>query len=203
LLAFLRLTFTREELNGIPQYHILMNIHSSLSALLPSRTFERGQQQDYRLSTSNSIPNNGLFQNQVSTKYFCFKLFSNPFWVIPTTNIREWFKVLKKVVMVRVKIFWPGSGWVSHLWFGFEFGKFPLKMSNFSIFFLLGQKVPRSKAGLPLIYCGSKVSSGRVGSGQGLALEKISVLHISDWLNRKHKTEICAFVLLFRIKFIE
>jgi len=24
-----------------------------------------------------------------------------------------------------------GSGSVSHLWFGFDFGKFPLKMSNF------------------------------------------------------------------------
>jgi len=33
-----------------------------------------------------------------------------------------------------------GSGRVSHLWFGFEFGKFPLKTSNFSIFFTLGQK---------------------------------------------------------------
>jgi len=29
---------------------------------------------------------------------------------------------------------WVGLGWVgvSHLWFGFEFGKFPIKMSNFS-----------------------------------------------------------------------
>jgi len=44
-----------------------------------------------------------------------------------------------------------GSGWVSHLWFGFGFGKFPLKRSNFSIFALwvkrnlfgLGQKCPR------------------------------------------------------------
>jgi len=39
-----------------------------------------------------------------------------------------------------VKFLWPGSGQVSHLRFGFEFGKFPLKMSNFSIFFPLGQK---------------------------------------------------------------
>jgi len=71
-----------------------------------------------------------------------------------------------------------GSDRVSHLWFGFEFGKFPLKISNFSIFFLSGQKnifgsgrkVPGSKAGQPLIYCESKVSSGRVGSGQGPSL---------------------------------
>jgi len=66
------------------------------------------------------------------------------------------------------------SGQVSHLWFGFEFGKFPLKMSNFQFFSLrvkknlfgLGQKVPGSKMGWPLIYCGSKVCSAGVGSGQ-------------------------------------
>jgi len=53
---------------------------------------------------------------------------------------------------------------------GFEFGKFPLKMLNIQFFLLwvkknlfgLGQKVPESKAGRPLIYCGSKVSLGRV-----------------------------------------
>jgi len=33
-----------------------------------------------------------------------------------------------------------GLGWVSHLWFGFGFGKFPLKISNFSIFPLLIKK---------------------------------------------------------------
>jgi len=71
------------------------------------------------------------------------------------------------------KIFHPGR--VSHLWFGFEFQKFPLKMSNFSTFspsgqkncFRSGQKVPGSKPGRPLIYCGSKVSSG-----QGPSLKK-------------------------------
>jgi len=60
-----------------------------------------------------------------------------------------------------------GSGLVSHLWFGLEFGKFPLKMSNFQFFsprvkkIASGQKVPGSKPGQPLIYCGSKVSSGQ------------------------------------------
>jgi len=52
-----------------------------------------------------------------------------------------------------VNIFWFGSGlfftarlrsgWVSHFWFGF--GKFALKIPNFPIFSLLGQKVPGSK----------------------------------------------------------
>jgi len=57
---------------------------------------------------------------------------------------------------------------VSHLWFGFEFGKLPLKMSDFSIFFSPGQKNSlwvESKAGRPLIYCGSKVSLDWVRSG--------------------------------------
>jgi len=62
-----------------------------------------------------------------------------------------------------------GLGWVSHLWFGFGFGKFPLKITIFSIFspfgskkISSGQKVPGSKTGWPLIYYGSKVCSGWV-----------------------------------------
>jgi len=80
--------------------------------------------------------------------------------------------------LTRVGSIFCGSGRVSHLWFEFEFGKFALKTSNFSIFFPSGQKnlfgsgrkVPGSKAGWPLIYCGSKVSLGWVGSGQGPSL---------------------------------
>jgi len=60
-----------------------------------------------------------------------------------------------------------GSG-QPYLWFGV--GKFPLKIPNFSIFFPsdqknhigLGQKVPGSKTGQPLTYCGPKVCSGWV-----------------------------------------
>jgi len=58
-----------------------------------------------------------------------------------------------------------GSGRVRHLWFGFEFEKFALKMS---IFCPSGQKKSLrvgSEVGRPLIYCRSKVSSDRVGSG--------------------------------------
>jgi len=65
--------------------------------------------------------------------------------------------------LTQVGSIFCGLGRVSHLWFGFEFGKFPLKMSNFSFFSLrVGRKVPGSKLGRPLIYCGSKVSLGRV-----------------------------------------
>jgi len=63
-----------------------------------------------------------------------------------------------------------GLGRVSHLWFGYGFGKFPLKMSNFSSFcpsgqkkvIGLGQKVPGPEPSQPLIYCGSMICSGRV-----------------------------------------
>jgi len=65
-----------------------------------------------------------------------------------------------------------GSGRVSHLWFGLEFGKFPLKMSNFSIFSPSGQKKllqvgserTRVKAGSAsyLLRVKSKLGSGRV-----------------------------------------
>jgi len=73
----------------------------------------------------------------------------------------------------RVNFLWLESVGISQLWLRFELGKFPLKTSNFSSFSLrvkknlfgLGWKVPRSKAGLPLIYYGSKVHSGRVRSG--------------------------------------
>jgi len=68
-----------------------------------------------------------------------------------------------------------GSGRVSHVWFGFEFQKFPLKMSNFSIFFPSGQKKllqvgsesTRVEAGSAsyLLRVKSKLGLGRVGSG--------------------------------------
>jgi len=65
-----------------------------------------------------------------------------------------------------------GLGRVSHLWFGYGFGNFPLKIPNFSIFctsgkknvIWSGRKVPGSEPGKPLIYCRSKVCSDQVGS---------------------------------------
>jgi len=42
--------------------------------------------------------------------------------------------------LTRVGSIFSGSGWVSHLWFGLDFQKFPLKMLKFSIVFLSGQK---------------------------------------------------------------
>jgi len=50
-----------------------------------------------------------------------------------------------------------------------------VKFSNFLPFgskkIASGRKVPGSKPGRPLIYCGSKVSSGRVESGHGPSLD--------------------------------
>jgi len=55
-------------------------------------------------------------------------------------------------------------GRVRHLWFESMFGKFSLKISNFSIFSLWIEKSLwfGSKMGLPLIYCMSKVCSVQV-----------------------------------------
>jgi len=82
-------------------------------------------------------------------------------------------KILTRVGSGQFFVARVGPVRVSHLLFGFEFGKFPIKMSNFSIFFPSdqkkqknifgsGQKVPGSKASRPLICCGSKVSLGQV-----------------------------------------
>jgi len=67
-----------------------------------------------------------------------------------------------------------GSGWVSHLRFGFRFGKFPPKMSIFSIFplrikknlFGLGQK------GWSVSYLLRVKSKLRSGQGPSLATSK-------------------------------
>jgi len=64
-----------------------------------------------------------------------------------------------KISPKNVKFFSP---WVSHLWFGF--GKSPLKIPNFQ-FFPFGSKKILFGSGQPLIYCGSKVCSGRDWSG--------------------------------------
>jgi len=48
---------------------------------------------------------------------------------------------------------------------GLHLENFSLKIQNFAIFSLLGQKAPRSKIGRPLISCGTKVCLGWVGSG--------------------------------------
>jgi len=78
----------------------------------------------------------------------------------------------------QFKNFWPRLVWVEFLLLGsgqpslvwhLAYGKFPLKIPNFSIFcpsgqknlIRKGQKVSGSKPGRHLIYCGSKVCSGR------------------------------------------
>jgi len=85
------------------------------------------------------------------------------------------------VVMGLGQKFWPGLGQVFVAWVGsgqpfmvrywvWKISPKSIKFFNFFTFgskknlFGSGQKVPRSKAGQTLIYCGSKVSSGRVGS---------------------------------------
>jgi len=81
-------------------------------------------------------------------------------------------------------------GWVSHLWFGYGFGKFPLKMSNFSIFLPFGSKknvigsgwkVPRVRARSAFYLLQVK---SMFGSGQGPSL--LSSDHSMEKLLKKH-----------------
>jgi len=76
------------------------------------------------------------------------------------------------------KIFDPGRVESAIHGLGLNLENFPLKYQIFQFFSLRikknifgsGQEVPGSKAGQPLIYCHSKVSSGQVWSGQGPSL---------------------------------
>jgi len=80
----------------------------------------------------------------------------------------------------RIKIFYPGPGRVSQ----FEFGKFPLKMSNFSIISPSDQKVSGSKPGQPLIYC----ESGPI-SRKKQFLHELQFYHEFDNLERGFNME--------------
>jgi len=88
-----------------------------------------------------------------------------------------------------------GLGRVSHLWFGFEFVKFPPKMSIFQFFSLRikknlfgsGRKVPGSKADRPLIFCGSKVSSGQGPSLEPKKANSFLILHHTFNVRRHDK----------------
>jgi len=81
---------------------------------------------------------------------------------------------------VRVGSIFCGSGRVSHSWFGFEFEKFPLTMSNFSIFFPSGQKkFLRVRSESTRVKGGSafyllRVKS-KLGSGQGTSLVLMTI----------------------------
>jgi len=127
---------------------------------------------------------------------FFFKVLSL-FW------LRWYFIIWLNVVSVPVKKIWSGlgqinflwlgfgMGWVSHLWFGSGFGKFPLKMSIFfpsgkKNLFGSGQKVPRSKAGQPLIYCGSKVSKYFVNLTSWISVSQFVLLSFLIFFWKEH-----------------
>jgi len=68
-----------------------------------------------------------------------------------------------------------GLGRVNHLWLGFEFGKFPLKMSNFSILFPSGQKKSLRVGSESIRVKGGSASyllrvKSKLGLGQGPSL---------------------------------
>jgi len=113
------------------------------------------------------------------------------------------------LIKVLIVVTGPGQKFfralVSHLWFSFV--KFPLKCQIFQFFplrvkkrlFGLGQKVPGSKAGWPLIYCRSKVSSAWVKLGQGPSLVD-SILASNESIPLTHLiTELLLSVLMKRL----
>jgi len=68
-----------------------------------------------------------------------------------------------------------GSNWVSHFWFESKFGKFPLKIPNFSIFSLSGQtkslQVGSKSTGVKDRSASYLLQvKSMLGSGQGLSL---------------------------------
>jgi len=91
-----------------------------------------------------------------------------------------------------------GLGQVSHLWFEFKFGKFPLKTSNFSIFFPPGQKKSlrvgskstRVEGGLAS-YLLRAIS--KLGSGQGLSLPTILGILPNSILSKHSKDGLEPF----------
>jgi len=85
----------------------------------------------------------------------------------------------------------PGQffvAWVSHLWFGFEFGKFCLIMSNFLIFSLSGQKKS--------LRVGSK--SSRVKGGSASYLLRVKSKLGAVWV-RAHLQFYIPIKLMFNI----
>jgi len=84
-----------------------------------------------------------------------------------------WISVVKQSsIWVRVKKFWPWSCWVSHIWLGFELGKFPLKIPNFLIFSL---RMEKNSLGQVKDVSASYLLSVKhmIGSGQGPSLLNI------------------------------
>jgi len=81
-------------------------------------------------------------------------------------------KFLTRVGSGQFLVAWVGTSWVSHLWFGFGFGNFPLKISNFSIFCPSGSKKMSSawvkkypgQSGVGLLFTPDQ-KHARVGSG--------------------------------------
>jgi len=59
-----------------------------------------------------------------------------------------------------------------------------------------GRKVPRSEAGRPLIYCRSKVSSGRVGSGPSLPRTRSQNIFFSS--NSHHLKQLLSRTVIIK-----
>jgi len=99
--------------------------------------------------------------------------FTTSVWIQNCNKKHEIYSLVHSSDGSGSKNFDPGR--VSHLRFGFEFQKFPLKMSNFSIFFLSGQKKllrvrsESTRVEARLVSYLLRVKS-KLGSGQGPSL---------------------------------
>jgi len=94
--------------------------------------------------------------------------------------------VLTQVGSGQIFVAQVGSGQVSHLWFEYRIGKFPLKMSNFSIFCPSGQtKCHRVGSKSAHVRAGSASYLLRVksmsGSGQGPSLVTCDISITPGW----------------------
>jgi len=90
----------------------------------------------------------------------------NSWWIVNVNRIYQNSGLHREIILVmgpgKKLLTWVGSGQTFMVW------DLILKISLKNVknnCFGSGQKVPGSKPGQPLIYCGSKVSSGWVGSG--------------------------------------
>jgi len=92
------------------------------------------------------------------------------------------------------------TDWAYHLWFGFGFGKFPLKITNFSIFslrikkFSLGRVKKYGQRRVSLLFSpGQKYDL--VGSGQALSLLFVNILFILSFSTACNKIDMDWMVL--------
>jgi len=128
------------------------------------------------LSRVNAIICFFILTLQEHPYYFCSCIASPltfSFFVFVTQDKRLivlCMEISQTLDLMFLLVIFCGSGWVSHLWFGFEFGKFPLKMSNFTIFSLRVEPESTQVKGVSASYLLRVKSKLRLGQSPSLVL---------------------------------